>query len=84
MKDNVIGFIGTKFRRIIPDEGPASKNPRKVRRVIYCTGKVYYELVKERNQLKLEDTVAIVRLEQVSTIAAKVFSFMFWSFKYFL
>ncbi|KAL7889948.1 hypothetical protein AOLI_G00022060 [Acnodon oligacanthus] len=57
---------GTKFRRIIPDEGPASKNPGKVKRVIFCTGKVYYELAKERKQLKLEDTVAVVRLEQIS------------------
>ncbi|XP_036430123.1 2-oxoglutarate dehydrogenase-like, mitochondrial [Colossoma macropomum] len=57
---------GTKFRRIIPDEGPSSKNPGKVKRVIFCTGKVYYELAKERKQLKLEDTVAIVRLEQIS------------------
>ncbi|XP_072534173.1 2-oxoglutarate dehydrogenase-like, mitochondrial [Salminus brasiliensis] len=56
----------TKFRRIIPDEGPASKNPDKVKRVIFCTGKVYYELAKERKQLKLEETVAIVRLEQIS------------------
>uniref|UniRef100_A0A8B9LDW1 2-oxoglutarate dehydrogenase-like, mitochondrial n=1 Tax=Astyanax mexicanus TaxID=7994 RepID=A0A8B9LDW1_ASTMX len=56
----------TKFRRIIPDEGSASKNPSKVKRVIFCTGKVYYELAKERKQLKLEDVVAIVRLEQIS------------------
>uniref|UniRef100_A0AAR2LHH6 2-oxoglutarate dehydrogenase-like, mitochondrial n=1 Tax=Pygocentrus nattereri TaxID=42514 RepID=A0AAR2LHH6_PYGNA len=56
----------TGFRRIIPDEGPASKNPGKVKRVIFCTGKVYYELAKERKQLKLEDTVAVVRLEQIS------------------
>lgn len=55
-----------KFRRIIPDEGPASENPSKVKRVIFCTGKVYYELAKERKQLKLEDMVAIVRLEQIS------------------
>ncbi|KAI4891585.1 hypothetical protein NFI96_020977 [Prochilodus magdalenae] len=57
---------GTKFRRIIPDEGSASQNPSKVKRVIFCTGKVYYELAKERKQLKLEDAVAIVRMEQIS------------------
>ncbi|XP_066534604.1 2-oxoglutarate dehydrogenase-like, mitochondrial [Hoplias malabaricus] len=57
---------GTKFRRVIPDNGAASENPGKVKRVIFCTGKIYYELLKERKQLKLEDTVAIVRLEQIS------------------
>lgn len=36
-----------------------------MKRVIFCTGKVYYELAKERKQQKLEKDVAIVRLEQV-------------------
>uniref|UniRef100_A0A9J7Y357 2-oxoglutarate dehydrogenase-like, mitochondrial n=1 Tax=Cyprinus carpio carpio TaxID=630221 RepID=A0A9J7Y357_CYPCA len=59
-------ITGTKFLRIIPDGGPASNHPEKVKRVIFCTGKVYYELAKERKQLKLEEDVAIVRLEQIS------------------
>uniref|UniRef100_A0A672QXS7 oxoglutarate dehydrogenase (succinyl-transferring) n=1 Tax=Sinocyclocheilus grahami TaxID=75366 RepID=A0A672QXS7_SINGR len=59
-------ITGTKFLRIIPDGGPASKHPEKVKRVIFCTGKVYYELAKERKRLKLEEDVAIVRLEQIS------------------
>ncbi|KAM9477299.1 2-oxoglutarate dehydrogenase-like, mitochondrial isoform 2-T2 [Clarias gariepinus] len=58
--------LGTKFKRIIPDEGPASKTPETVKRVIFCTGKVYYELVKERKQLGLKDRIAIVRMEQIS------------------
>lgn len=58
-------FTGTKFRRIIPDVGPASQKPADVKRVIFCTGKVYYELAKERKQHSLESHVAIIRLEQV-------------------
>ncbi|XP_048126061.1 2-oxoglutarate dehydrogenase-like, mitochondrial isoform X2 [Alosa alosa] len=57
---------GTKFRRIIPDAGPASQTPEEVKRVIFCTGKVYYELAKERKKHNLESHVAIVRLEQIS------------------
>ncbi|XP_028845826.1 2-oxoglutarate dehydrogenase-like, mitochondrial isoform X2 [Denticeps clupeoides] len=57
---------GSKFQRIIPDGGPASLNPGKVKRVVFCTGKVYYELAKERQQRGLEKDVAIVRLEQIS------------------
>ncbi|XP_062319357.1 2-oxoglutarate dehydrogenase-like, mitochondrial [Osmerus eperlanus] len=57
---------GTKFRRLIPDESPASKSPGHVKRVIFCTGKVYYELAKERKQHNLQSDVAIVRLEQIS------------------
>lgn len=56
---------GTKFKRLIPDESPASQNPAQVKRVIFCTGKVYYELAKERKQQKLEKDIAIIRLEQV-------------------
>lgn len=59
-------ILGTKFKRVIQDEGPASKIPGTVERVIFCTGKVYYELAKERKQLGLENRIAIVRLEQVT------------------
>lgn len=61
-------FTGTKFRRIIPEVGLASQRPENVKRVIFCTGKVYYELAKERKQHNLESHVAIIRLEQVMII----------------
>src|SRR5512142_277286 len=38
-------------------------DPRKVKRVIVCSGKVYYELLAYRREQKI-DNVAIVRLEQ--------------------
>uniref|UniRef100_A0A8C4E7X5 2-oxoglutarate dehydrogenase complex component E1 n=1 Tax=Dicentrarchus labrax TaxID=13489 RepID=A0A8C4E7X5_DICLA len=57
---------GTKFKRLIPDEGPVNQNPAQVKRVIFCTGKVYYELAKERKQQKMEKDIAIIRLEQIS------------------
>ncbi|XP_061692334.1 2-oxoglutarate dehydrogenase-like, mitochondrial isoform X1 [Syngnathoides biaculeatus] len=58
--------IGTKFKRLIPDEGPSGQSPEQVRRLIFCTGKVYYDLTKERKRQNLENDVAIVRLEQIS------------------
>lgn len=61
-------FAGTKFKRLVPDEGPPGKDPAQVKRVIFCTGKVYYELAKERKKQKLEKDVAIIRLEQVRII----------------
>ncbi|KAM6956511.1 LOW QUALITY PROTEIN: 2-oxoglutarate dehydrogenase-like, mitochondrial [Aplochiton taeniatus] len=57
---------GTRFKRLIPDESPASQSPGQVQRVIFCTGKVYYELAKERKVQNLEREIAIVRLEQIS------------------
>lgn len=58
-------FAGTKFKRLILDVGPASQSPGQVKRVIFCTGKVYYELAKERKQQNMEKDIAIIRLEQV-------------------
>ncbi|XP_062989206.1 2-oxoglutarate dehydrogenase-like, mitochondrial [Elgaria multicarinata webbii] len=57
---------GTSFRRVLPEEGPAAETPVDVKRVIFCTGKVYYDLVKERKNQDLEKEVAITRLEQIS------------------
>ncbi|XP_067828627.1 2-oxoglutarate dehydrogenase-like, mitochondrial [Heptranchias perlo] len=57
---------GTTFQRIIPDNGLAAQNPNNVKRLIFCTGKVYYELAKERRNRKMEEEVAIIRVEQLS------------------
>ncbi|MBL7826972.1 MAG: 2-oxoglutarate dehydrogenase E1 component [Saprospiraceae bacterium] len=52
---------GTRFRELIDD---AAANPKKVKRVLVCSGKVYYDLLKKQQDDKRED-VAIVRLEQI-------------------
>ena len=58
---------GTEFRRVISDDTePIKSNPSGVTRNIFCTGKVYYELEKERASRGLESTVAITRIEQLS------------------
>jgi 2-oxoglutarate dehydrogenase E1 component len=49
------------FQRVLPD---TVADPKRVRRILLCSGKVYYELEKEREQRKRED-VAIVRIEQL-------------------
>merc|ERR1719175_267509 len=36
------------------------------KRVIFCTGKVYYDLIKERRERGLEDKIAIITIEQIS------------------
>ncbi|MDD4575381.1 MAG: 2-oxoglutarate dehydrogenase E1 component [Bacteroidales bacterium] len=41
--------------------------PEKIKRVIFTSGKIYYDLMDEKRILKSEDT-AIVRLEQISPI----------------
>ena len=37
---------------------------KKVERVVFCSGKVYYELLQERRKLE-QDNIAIVRVEQI-------------------
>ena len=59
---------GTSFRRVIPEEGVAAQNPAEAKRLIFCSGKVYYDLVKERAKRGFDDSVAIARVEQVCVI----------------
>ncbi|XP_066904254.1 2-oxoglutarate dehydrogenase complex component E1 isoform X3 [Halyomorpha halys] len=56
----------SQFLRIIPDEGPAGQNPSSVKRLVFCSGKVYYDISKARRERKLEGDVAVVRVEQIS------------------
>jgi 2-oxoglutarate dehydrogenase E1 component len=59
---------GGRFHRVLPDEMAA--RTKKVGRVILCTGKLYYDLVKHRQETGRED-VAIVRLEQLYPLPKK-------------
>lgn len=56
----------TEFKRIIPDDGPACHNPDDVKKLIFCTGKIYYDLRKTIKEKNLESHVAVTRVEQVS------------------
>ena len=54
---------GTSFKKVYPESyaiGPEAK----VRRLVLCSGKVYYDLVQAREEAGIKD-VAIVRVEQL-------------------
>jgi 2-oxoglutarate dehydrogenase, E1 component len=53
----------TKFNRVLPEVDPIAEDA-KVRRIVFCSGKVYYDLLQERRQRGIED-VALVRVEQL-------------------
>uniref|UniRef100_H3CJZ9 2-oxoglutarate dehydrogenase complex component E1 n=1 Tax=Tetraodon nigroviridis TaxID=99883 RepID=H3CJZ9_TETNG len=57
---------GTHFQRLIPEDGAAAQRPEEVKRLIFCTGKVFYELIKDRKTREMEASVAISRIEQLS------------------
>ena len=50
-----------KFQTVIPDG--ASLDAKRVRRVLVCSGKVYFELAAYRREQKIDD-IAIIRVEQ--------------------
>jgi 2-oxoglutarate dehydrogenase E1 component len=54
---------GTSFHRVIGETGPIASDDA-VRRVVLCSGKVYFDLVKTR-ATKGDDRVALVRIEQL-------------------
>ena len=57
-------FIGdTCFREMIDDEAILAP-PSRITRLVFCTGKVYYELINYRNEQKIKNT-AIIRIEQL-------------------
>ena len=65
--------VGTRFKRLIMDKHATGRDMKPqhvgdVQRVIFCTGKVYYELDAEREAggPEAEKKVAIVRVEQLA------------------
>jgi len=58
-----------EFRTVLSD--PSAPDPQKVRRVVLCSGKVYYDLKNEREERKADD-VALIRIEQLYPFPHKV------------
>lgn len=55
---------GTRFKRLIKDQNDHSDLEEGIKRLILCSGKIYYELDEERRRLQRKD-VAICRVEQL-------------------
>jgi 2-oxoglutarate dehydrogenase E1 component len=56
------------FQRILPDT--SGRKPEAVKRILLCTGKIYYDLEAQRESAKRAD-VAIIRLEQLYPFRAE-------------
>ncbi len=63
---NLTELSSGSFQEVLPD--PKKPDPKKVKKVLFCTGKIYYELNAVREQEKAGD-VAIVRIEQLYPLA---------------
>ncbi|MGB1318191.1 MAG: 2-oxoglutarate dehydrogenase E1 component, partial [Flavobacteriales bacterium] len=66
-KSSVAELTSGHFQEVIDD---ADANPKKVERVLLCSGKIYYELLDKKESDKRDD-VAIVRLEQLDPLPRK-------------
>jgi 2-oxoglutarate dehydrogenase E1 component len=60
---------GTSFHRVLEEVDPLGPDDR-VKRVVVCSGKVYFDLLQERRKRQIKD-VAIVRVEQLYPFPVK-------------
>jgi 2-oxoglutarate dehydrogenase E1 component len=60
-------LVSGGFREVIDDE---VANPHEVTKVVFCTGKLYYELLEEKEKLRNEN-IALVRIEQIAPLPRK-------------
>lgn len=60
-------FTSGTFREVLPD---TTVNAKDVKRVVLCSGKIYYDLEEAREKEKVKD-VAIVRIEQLHPLPKK-------------
>jgi len=66
-RSSVEDFLsGTSLKRVIEEDGKASEDPSKVERLVFCTGKVYYDIIAERKKAGLDEKIAVTRVEQLA------------------
>ncbi|KAJ2657673.1 hypothetical protein IWW48_004418 [Coemansia sp. RSA 1200] len=63
---------GTSFRPVIPDS--LASAPEKVKRIIFVSGKLYYDLAKAvaAEKGRLGDSIAVVRIEELCPFPSKL------------
>ena len=67
-------FTSGIFQTVIPETNPAVvKAAAKVKRIICCSGKVYYDLIRKREEMGVKD-VAVIRVEQLYPFPHKAFA----------
>jgi 2-oxoglutarate dehydrogenase E1 component len=62
---------GTSFQSVLADAAQNLVDDKKIRRVVMCSGKVYYDLLAAREERKITD-IALVRVEQFYPFPAKL------------
>jgi 2-oxoglutarate dehydrogenase E1 component len=63
---------GTNFHRVLHEDVPLCED-REVKRVVLCSGKVYYDLFEEREKRGIKD-ISLLRMEQLYPFPSKALS----------
>jgi 2-oxoglutarate dehydrogenase E1 component len=61
-------FLNGRFKEVIDDT--SVEDPSRIRKVLFCSGKVYFDLAERQQKENKKDT-AIVRLEQLYPLPLK-------------
>jgi len=61
---------GNRFKKIYPDQNKGLVAPEKVKKVILCSGQVYYDIDNARTKENNND-IAVIRVEQLSPFPFK-------------
>jgi len=56
---------GTRFKQFIPETSKDLRSDEKIRKIVFSSGKVYYDLLQHRESQNIKD-VALARIEQLA------------------
>lgn len=72
------GFTSGGFKEVIDDETAIAE---KVKRVLLCSGKVYYDIIEEKEKLQKQE-LAVIRIEQIYPFPIKQLKELRLKYKY--
>ena len=67
-KSSIAEMAEGRFREVIDDP---NVNPKDVDTVVFCSGKIYYEILEQKEKTESGENIAVVRLEQLYPLPDK-------------
>jgi len=71
---------GTRFQEVLDDPEVGARGGKKIKRLLLCTGKIYFDLLAKKRADRRDD-VAIVRMEQLFPLPKKQMAAIFKKYK---
>lgn len=70
-------FIQNSFQDVLDDE----YRPQNPKKLLFCSGRIYYDLCLERNKRNKEGSIAIIRIEQLYPLNIKKLKSLIFSYE---